>query len=46
MAYRAACEAGAGAALQDRLDTLTAAGTDGAIFPRGQLLKARHIFAP
>ena len=37
---------GAGAALQDRLDALTAAGTKDAIFLRDQLVTARQIFAP
>ncbi|MGC8731456.1 MAG: hypothetical protein ACP5RC_04280 [Halothiobacillaceae bacterium] len=46
IAQLAACEAGAAAALQDRLDALTATGTEDAIFLRDQLVNARQIFAP
>jgi hypothetical protein len=46
IAQLAAGAAGAGAALQDRLDALTAAGTKDAIFLRDQLVTARQIFAP
>jgi hypothetical protein len=46
VAQLAAGAAGAGAALQDRLDALTAAGTKDAIFLRDQLVTARQIFAP
>ena len=46
IAHLAACDSGAGAALQDRLDALTAAGTEDAMFLRDQLVTARRIFAP
>jgi hypothetical protein len=46
IAQLAACAAGAGAALQDRLDALTAASTKDAILLRDQLVTARQIFAP
>jgi hypothetical protein len=46
IAQLAAGAAGAGAALQDRLDALTAAATKDAIFLRDQLVTARQIFAP
>jgi hypothetical protein len=46
IAHLAACEAGGTAALQDRLDALTALGTEDAIFLRDQLVTARQVFAP
>lgn len=46
IAHLAVCEAGAAAVLQERLDALTAAGTEHAIFLRDQRVTTRPIFAP